>query len=67
MLKRAIARRRISFSQDEVLYLIDIMDNWAESYKHLEMDEAATDIVTLHEDMSVAIDIRDKLWRQLNG
>ncbi len=47
--------------------MIDIMDNWTETYRHIEMEDNAVDIASLHEDMSIAMDIRDKLWRQLNG
>ncbi len=45
--------------------MIDIMDNWTETYKHLAADD--DEIADLHEDMSIAMDVRNKLWRQLNG
>lgn len=45
--------------------MIDIMDNWIETYKHIEAGD--DEIPDLHEDMSIAMDVRNKLWRQLNG
>ncbi len=45
--------------------MIDIIDAWVEPYKALDIDD--DEVVGLHEGMSTAIDVRNKLWRQLNG
>ncbi len=63
-LRQAI-KPRPSFTEDEVRYLIDIVDSWTETYKHIEAED--DEVQHLHEDMSTAIDVRNKLWRQLNG
>jgi len=58
---------RVYFDETEVVYLIDIVDNWIAAYPSIA--EAADDdeIEALHDDMSTAMGIRNKLWEQLHG
>jgi hypothetical protein len=65
-LRHAILRHRTTFTESEVRYMIDIMDNWTEDYKLLATEARDDEVKGLHDDMSVAIEVRNKLWRQLN-
>lgn len=66
--KQALKRlfSRIYFTEGEVHYMIDILDSWAETYRHLAVEAEDDEIEGLHDDMSIAMEVRDKLWRQLN-
>jgi hypothetical protein len=59
--------KRIYFTEDEIHYLVDILDSWAETYRHIATEAEDDEVHGLHEDMSVAMEVRDKLWRQLNA
>jgi hypothetical protein len=61
--------RRVYFTEDEIAYLIDIVDVWIESHKESAEDDDVEDdeIEGLFDNMARAIDVRDKLWRQLSG
>ena len=54
---------RVYFTEAEVEYLIDIVDSWVESHQSLSESE---DVEGIFENMAVAIDVREKLWRQLS-
>ncbi len=45
--------------------MIDIIDIWVEQHRTLDMED--DEVAGLHASMSTAVDVRDKLWRQLNG
>jgi hypothetical protein len=60
-------RNRVYFTEQEVHYLVDITDAWIEAYPSIAREADDDEIEGLHNDMSVAIDVRDKLWRQLNN
>lgn len=63
---RRLWRRRPYFTESEVKYLIDIVDNWVAEYPQVAMGADDDEIETLHDDMSVAMEVRNKLWQQLN-
>ena len=60
-----MAQRRISFTEDEIQYIIDVTDRWVEEHTTLFVED--DEVAALHESMSTAVDVRNKLWRQLNG
>ena len=55
---------RVYFTEDEINYLIDIVDVWVEEHRALNPDDDEVEGVYMN--MAVAVDVRDKLWRQLN-
>lgn len=55
---------RVYFTEDEVEYLIDIVDVWIEGHRDLEPDD--DELVGVYENFAIATDVRNKLWRQLN-
>lgn len=65
-LRRVIKRwtDRVYFTEDEVQYMIDIVDVWIEGHRDLDPDD--DELVGVYENFAIAIDVRDKLWRQLN-
>jgi len=56
-------RDQVFFTSHEILYLIDIVDAWVEEHQRL-VD--ADDIEGVYMNMAVAIDVREKLWRQIS-
>ena len=58
---------RVYFDETEVVYLIDITDSWIAAYPSIAEGADDDEIEALHDDMSTAMGIRDKLWRQLHG
>ena len=59
-------RRRPFFTEEEIKYLIDIVDSWIEEYPDVGKQAEDDEIESLHNDMSTAMDVRNKLWQQLN-
>lgn len=58
---------RVYFTEEEVAYLIDIIDVWVE--EHMDLGNATElfgEVQGVYENMAVAIDVREKLWRQLS-
>lgn len=66
-LRRVIKQytNRVYFTEDEVQYMIDIVDVWIEGHRDLDPDD--DEVEHLFENMSVAVDVRDKLWEQLTN
>lgn len=60
-------RNRVYFTDSEVRYLIDMVDAWIEAYPDVGVYADDDEVDQLHRDMSTAMEVRDKLWRQLNG
>jgi len=58
---------RVYFDETEVEYLIDIVDTWIEAYPSIGLEADDDEVEALHHDMSTAMDVRNKLWRQLHG
>lgn len=56
--------RGVYFTEDEVRYLIDIVDVWIEGHKDIE--PADDELEDVYENFAVAVDVRNKLWKQLN-
>jgi len=67
-LSRVLPRRlrdRVYFTEDEVRYMIDIVDIWIEGHSPAGFDAEDDEVATLFENMSTAVDVRNKLWKQL--
>ena len=55
---------RVYFTEDEVRYMIDIVDIWIEGHRDIDPDD--DELNDVYENFAIAVDVRDKLWRQLN-
>lgn len=66
-LSRGIKQRGVFFTEDEVRYLVDIVDIWIEGHKDTGLDADDDEVPNLFENMSIAVDVRNKLWRRLTG
>jgi hypothetical protein len=61
---RSIIGDGVYFTEDEVRYMIDIVDVWIEGHRDIDPDD--DELADVYENFAVAVDVRNKLWRQLN-
>lgn len=59
--------QRVYFTEEEVSYLIDIVDMWIESHKDQHAVIEDDEVEAVFENMAIAVDVRNKLWRQLRN